>query len=280
MPESESNSWMSSRAVVEQVLVAERGADREPVLFGEGLDVGAGLRVPAAAPENNQGRFGRLQQLAEGRHVLGRRRTARDLVRADVGHVDLVDQHVLRQHQHDRARPAVEGHGEGLGDVFGDAPGVLDLGHPLGQLAVHAAVVDLLEGLAVGRLAGDLADQQDHGCRILEAGMHSHRGIGGARAAGHEADARPAGQLAVGLRHIGGAALLAADDVADRVALGVQRVECGEVTLAGDAEDGVDTIDAQLVDQDLRAAAGSHGRSLTSWVRRRWAPISCCSWSS
>ena len=73
--------------------------------------------------------------------------------------------------------------------------------------------------------------------------------------AGDEADAGLAGELAVGLRHVGRAAFLAADDVADRVALGVKRVERREIALAGHAEDRVGAVDAQLVDQDLRAAA-------------------------
>ena len=152
---------------------------------------------------------------------------------------------------------------------------------PLGHLAEHVAVVDLLERLAVGRLARHLPDQQDHGRRILEAGMQSDAGIGRARTARDEGDPGLAGQLAVGLGHVGRAAFLAADDVADRVALGVERVERREIALARNAEDRVGAVDAQLVDQDLRAAAARMWSwscfSLTSWVRTRSAPISCCS---
>ena len=144
---------------------------------------------------------------------------------------------------------------KGLADQLGNAPRVLDLHHPLGHLAEHAAVIDLLERLAIVGLARDLPDQQDHGRRILEAGMQSDAGIGGAGTARDEGDAGLSGQFSVSLRHVGGAALLAADDVADGVALGVQRVEGGQVALAWHPEDRVGAVDAQLVDQDLRATA-------------------------
>jgi len=39
---------------------------------------------------------------------------------------------------------------EGLADQLGNASRVLDLHHPFGQLAEHAAVIDFLERLAVG----------------------------------------------------------------------------------------------------------------------------------
>ena len=87
--------------------------------------------------------------------------------------------------------------------------------------------------------------------------MHADRGVGGARAARDEADARLARHLAVGVGHEGGAALLAVDDEAD---VGVvQRVEHVQIAFAGYAESGVDAVDLQGVDQDLAAGAG--------WVR-------------
>ncbi len=271
-------------AVVEQVLVAERGTDRQVVGLDEGADIGAGLCAPAAAAHDHHRPLRRVEQGAQRRHVVRRGRAAGDLVGAGIGHLDLVDQHVLGQGDHDRTRPAIQRRVECLADQLGYAPRILDLDDPFGHLAEHAAVVDLLEGLAVGGLARHLADQQDHRRRILEAGMQSDAGIGGARPAGHKTDAGLAGQLAVGLRHVGRAAFLAADDVADRVALGVERVERGEVALARNAEDRVGAVNAQLVDQDLRATAarmrGRHVFSLTSWVRRTSAPISCCSCAS
>jgi hypothetical protein len=148
-----------------------------------------------------------------------------------------------------------------LADQLGDAPRILDLDHPLGHLAEHAAVVDLLEGLSVGRLARHLAHQQEHGRRILEPGMQSDAGIGGTRTTRDESDARLAGELAVGLGHVGRSAFLAADDEAERVALGVERVERRQVAFAGHAKDRVGAVDAQLIDQNLSAA--------TAWMRAR-----------
>src|SRR3546814_15825091 len=72
-------------------------------------------------------------------------------------------QHVLRQGQHHRARAPRGGGVEGTADHLRDAPGVIDLGHPLGELAEHAAVVDLLERLALGHVAPDLADEEEDG---------------------------------------------------------------------------------------------------------------------
>jgi hypothetical protein len=171
----------------------------------------------------------------------------------------LCDQHVFRQRQHHRARTAAGRDLEGARDVFRDAVGAVDLRHPLGHLAVHAAVVDFLEGFAVHEVGADLADEQDHRRRILVGRVHADRGIGRARAAGDEADAGLAGQLAVGIGHERRAALLAVDDEAD---IGiVQGVEHVEVAFAGHAEGGVHAVDLEGIDQDLAAAAGGvrHG---------------------
>ena len=70
--------------------------------------------------------------------------------------------------------------------------------------------------------------------------VQAGRGVGGARAARDEADAGPAGELAVGLRHHRRAALLAADGDGDRRV--VQRVEHGEIALARHAEDMLDAV--------------------------------------
>ena len=139
-----------------------------------------------------------------------------------VGHRHDVVQHVLGQRDDHRARPALHRDAEGAGYDLGDACGVVDLDHPLSEVAEGLAVVDLLEGLAPAHAAGDLPDEQDHGRRVLPGDVHARRGVGGAGPAGDEADARPPGELAGGLRHDRGPALLAADeDVDGRVVQGV-----------------------------------------------------------
>src|SRR4029453_7243279 len=69
-------------------------------------------------------------------------------------------------------------------------------------------VIPLLEGLALDLVARHLADEENHRRRILEGGVDADRGVGGAGPAGDEADAGPAGQLAIGLGHVGGATFL------------------------------------------------------------------------
>src|SRR6266849_8200407 len=151
-------------------------------------------------------------------------------------------------------------------DEFGHAGGIVDLRHPLGELAVHTAKVDLLECAALDIGTRDLPDEQDHRRRILEGGVHTDAGVGRARPARHEADAGAAGKLAVGLRHVGSSAFLAAYDEADLLAHVIERVERGEIALAGYAEGRVRAVNPELIDQDL--AAGAHVGSLAhNWPR-------------
>ena len=71
------------------------------------------------------------------------------------------------------------------------------------------------------------------GVEFLEGSMQPDRGIGGAGPAGHEADAGAASELAIGLGHVAGAALLPADEKSDLVAGLEQRVGGGQVALPG-----------------------------------------------
>ena len=148
----------------------------------------------------------------------------------------------------------------------GRRAGSVDIRHPLRHGAEHRLVVELLEGLALLHVAGDLADEEDQRRRILHRDVDAGRGVRGARPARDEADAGAAGELAVGLRHHRRAALLAADRDGDRGV--VQRVEHGEVALARHAEEMVDAVHDELVDEDLSAGAGAYG-SLSSPAHRR-----------
>ena len=85
--------------------------------------------------------------------------------------------------------------------------------------------------------------------------MHADRRVRRAGPARDEADARPAGELAVGVRHVRGAGLVAARDQADRRV--VEAVEHREEALARDAEDRVGAVDDELVDEQLAAVRGS-----------------------
>ena len=181
--------------------------------------------------------------------------------RRRVRHAHDVGEHVLGQRQRDRAGPARAGGPEGLLQQLGQALGLVDLRHPLADLRQEAAVVDLLERLAVDHLAADLADQHHHRRRVLERDVQPRRPVRRAGRARDEADAGAARELAVGLRHHRGSALLPRRDEADRAVRAVQRVEHREVALAGDAEHEVDALRAQAVDQHLPARPRSrHGQ--------------------
>ncbi|MND04960.1 hypothetical protein D3C83_254890 [compost metagenome] len=45
--------------------------------------------------------------------------------------------------------------------VLGDAVRAVDLRDPFRHLAVHAAVIDFLEGVALDEIVANLADEQD-----------------------------------------------------------------------------------------------------------------------
>jgi hypothetical protein len=78
--------------------------------------------------------------------------------------------------------------------------------------------------------------------------MDPHRRVRGTRAPRDEDDPRTARELPVCVGHVRGAALLPAHDETDpRITEGVER---GEKALARNAEDRVDAVDAELVDED------------------------------
>ena len=71
----------------------------------------------------------------------------------------------------------------------------------------------------------------------------------------------PAGELAVRFGHVGDAAFLAANDEPQPVADVVERVQHGEIALAGDAECEVRALRDQVVDQN-RTAGSFQGQGL------------------
>jgi len=83
--------------------------------------------------------------------------------------------------------------------------------------------------------------------------VDTDRGVAGAGTAGHQQHAGLSGQLAVGLGHERGAALLAAGDEADLRRI-VERVEHFEIALAGDAERHLDAMRPERRDDELTAA--------------------------
>ena len=224
---------IDAAGVGDRVLAAEGGGDGNAVAEGEIGEMVRRARAPVGAADDRDRRGRFLEQLEQrldraGIGLFGDRRNARPVER-----LDLVAQHVLGQREHHRAGPAGGRDAIGAGDIFGDAAGILDPRRPFGDRAEEGGEVDLLEALAVAVAARDVADEQDHRGRILEGDVDAGAGVGRARAAGDEGDARAPGHLAVGVGHIGDAAFLPADDDVDLGRV-VKRVEHREEAFARD----------------------------------------------
>ena len=148
--------------------------------------------------------------------------------------------------------------------IFGDAIGPIDRGHPLGHLPEHAPIVDLLKGLSIQAVGADLPDEQDHRGRVLKCGVYADRCVGCAWPAGHEGDARLAGQLAPGLGHVRCAPFLTADHQRQSIAHVIQGIKHREKALARHAESPARAVHAELIDQDLPAGARPRHRAVVA----------------
>jgi hypothetical protein len=82
-----------------------------------------------------------------------------------------------------------------------------------------------------------------------------------------EAQAGRAGQLAVSLGHVRGAAFVAARDQLDALTRAIQGVEDRKVTFAGHAEREVGAVNDQLIDEYLPAGAVHKIRETTVEIR-------------
>ena len=175
------------------------------------------------------------------------------------GRFDLFHQHVFGQRQHHRAGAAGGGDGKGAGDEFGDAARIVDLTHPFGEFGEGAAIFHFLKRLALTRFALNLTDEEDHRNGILPCDVQARRGIGGARSAGHHADAGFTRQPAPCVGHHGGAAFLAADHGFD--AAFIKRIQHGEIAFARNAGNARDAIGLQRFDDQLPACSFHSGCS-------------------
>lgn len=96
------------------------------------------------------------------------------------------------------------------------------------------------------------------GHSILFSDVHRDRRVGGARSATDEGHARQAGDLCVANAHETRAALVAADDGLDGIAV-VQRIERRQVAFTRHTKHAIDTLGGQAVDKQIRGATG-HGK--------------------
>ena len=273
MPDPVQQTWVGTIAefaritgmgLRKQHLPPERTDHRQLEGLGEFLETPDIGRGPAAAAQDGQGAARAREQCPQLPDLLRRRMGLGDLVGQRVRYVDGFRQHVLGQGHHHGTGAAGGGDVERARDQLGNAPGVVDLDHPLGHGAEDGPVVQFLEAFAAPRVALDLADEQYHRRRVLARDVDAGRGVGGARAARHEADAGGARQFALCLRHHRGTAFLAADgDFHGHVEQGVEH---GEVAFSGDAEDVPDAVQRELAGQDgaggarLGRSGGGKGR--------------------
>ena len=187
---------------------------------------------------------------------------------------DGLGQHVFGQHQHHRAGAALQRRGEGTGDVFRDAAGIVNALHPLGHAAragaEELAEIHFLEGFAVAHIAAHITDQHHHGRRILERGVDADGGIGGAGAARNHQHAGLAGELAVGVGHEAGAAFLAAGDEADAITVSIQAVQHVQIAFTGYAKRHVHALGDQAFHNQMAGTAGfgNGGHGLVSFLVR------------
>ena len=258
---------VARRAVVDEVLAAERTRDGELVRLAERLHVTARLRRPAALANDDERPLRGGEQLAQPLEVVRLGLDRGELDARRVGDLRLLRENVFGERENDRAGPAGQRERERLGHVLGDPVRAVDLPRRLRDPAEHLRVVELLPGLSPAERARHLPDEQDHRRGVLLRRVHSDCGLRRARPARDEADTRPPRQLPVRLGGVGGALLVATGDEADRRV--VERVEHGQVALAGEAEREVDAVQLELVDEDPPAVphSGTSSRTLARWSR-------------
>ena len=241
--------------VVEAILAAERRCGGERVSLREPCKILARAFRPVSAADDDEGAPRVCEQrLQRGDRIV--RNPGRDRrVRIGIRDGGLLDQHVFGQRDRYRAGPSRACTMERLAHELRDPPRIVDLDDPLAQRVEKPPVLDLLERLAIRVSARHLPDEQHHRSRILGRVVEADGRMAGARTSGDHDHAGSTGELAVGLRHVGGTAFVPAGDRRDCGARVVQGVEGGEVALSRHAEDGVDAVNPEGVDQDPGAGA-------------------------
>ena len=271
---------VAGHAEVERVIVGDdvaatpAGDDRDVEQLRELEQIRRGPGPQHAGTREDHGPLGRGDELEDRPDVvrLGpwRRRTRR----VELGSLrqDLVEE-ILGERQQDGSRPPDERRPDGVADCRRDVGGRAWLRRVHREAAERALLVGLLERLAADEVAFDLADEREHRCRVLARRVDADREV--RRADGPRADARrrSAGQLAVGLGHERGGALVASRDDAD--ARLVEPLEQAEEALAGHGE-GVPDADRSEGVRDEAADGPSRGGVAGAAVRRaperaRWA---------
>ena len=234
-----------------------QGARRigQPHQFGK---AGAGLRPridqPAAAVEQRPfGRGDHLDRLRDARRLRHELRTIA-LVAPVLGPAVGAEreQHVLRQVDHDRPRPAALRDVERLVDHAREIAHILDQVIVLGAWPGDAGGVGLLKRVVADQVGRHLPGQAHDRHRIHQrVGQPGHR-VRGTGAARHQHDADPAGRARIALRGVHRAAFLAHQDVAQRILL-EERVVNRQDRAARIAENDIDALVDERLDDDIRS---------------------------
>ena len=210
-----------------------------------------------ARPANNSDRLFRLrQQSPHPQQSIRIGKCWADRGTGQVGDLNLVLLHFLRQGDDDRTGPATGGDIDRVGDDLWDAPGMIDLGDPFCQGREHLPVIDFLEGIAAGVLVRDLADEQQHRRAVLERDVHPDRAMACARPAGHHGRGRASGELAVGVGHIDRPSLEPARHQLDLAALVIKAIKRVQEAFTRNLEHMVNALRDERVGQYASAMAG------------------------
>ena len=244
--------------VREQRRAPEGGRDRQVEPLGKAHEGVDGALSPPAAAKDCERRPRGPQAFLQVRHLCEAGPGLHRLDARGVRDRGALDEHVLGQRDHDGTGPALHRDMERPRYDLGYSRHVVDLRRPLRERAEDGAIIHLLKGAAFAHAALDLPDEQDQRGRIMFGDVDRVRGIHRARAARDEDDAWPSGQSRRCLGHERRAGFMPRDRQLDgRI---VERVEHGQVGLAGHAEDVRDALRDQLIDEDLTAGAEVGGR--------------------
>ncbi len=177
----------------------------------------------------------------EGRAVAPSRRPA-GLRRLDV--LRHIDQH--------RPGPTLDGNGESLAHRVGQLGHVFHQHAVLGDRLGDADDVGLLKGVPPDHRARDLAGDRHDGCVVHVRGGEPGDEVGGARARGRHAHARPSARARVAIRRVRGGLFVTHEDVPET---GVfrQRVIERHDRATGVAEHQVHTLLDEGAAEDLGA---------------------------
>ncbi|CFM20521.1 Uncharacterised protein [Bordetella pertussis] len=179
-----------------------------------------------------------------------------------VGGVDLVLLHVVRQAQVRRAGAAGRHGAEGRAHRAGNLVGAVDGGVPLGQRAIERLLVQLGQRVLAARAHRYVGSNPQHGHRRLVGLDQARQQVGGAAAAGPLAHAHLARYPRVGVGHVGGAALVARQDVLHAVVQPLQRVAERQAGVAAQPENVLDPIQLEHAHHGFGAVELCHGSVL------------------